>query len=167
MRPESLEHVPKHARTGLEAMNAGKPLAQPGSIQTVLDRYESGEPITAIATSLGISFQAVYRALLSVPDWPYYQAASALADLHEAREVFRNPQITGDPRTDGVELNARTQLARLAQWTLERTCRTLYGDKLEVSHQGQGPILQITVVQAPQIAPQHDDNAGRVIDSKP
>ena len=128
MRPEALERAPEHTRKGLLAMNAGKPLAQPNALQSVLDRFETGEPIQQIADSLGITRQAVYRALLQLPDWQLYQSAEALEDLDKAKAVFRDESI----RDNGVVARAREQ-AKAAQWTLERTCRSIYGDKLTIA----------------------------------
>lgn len=137
MRPEALENVPEHAKAGLMAMNAGKPIAEHG-IQPILDRYEAGESVKAIAESLGVKRQSVYRALVAQPEWQHYQTAAALVDLEDARESFRD-----DALRDGAVPRVREQ-AKLAQWTLERTARAIYGDKLTVEHHG-APSLTIVI----------------------
>ena len=119
----------KHWEKGLALMNAGKPLAQPGAIQAILNRYEAGEPVQDIAKDINLTRQAVYRQLVQIPDWQHYQAASALADLDDAKEIFRDEEVR-----DGIVVSRAREQARIAQWTLERTARSIYGDKLQVEH---------------------------------
>ena len=119
----------KHWEKGLALMNGHKPMSQPGAIEAVLNRYEAGEDIRLIAQDLGLTRQALYRQLIQIPDWQHYQAANALLDLDEARDTFRDKEV----RDNGVVSRVREQ-AKLAQWTLERTARSIYGDKLQVEH---------------------------------
>ena len=158
MSPEILERVPPNTRAGLVAMNAGRPIAD-GGLQPVLDRFERGESIAQIAQDLGISGGAIYRAIIrNIPDeWQQYRSAKALAQLDQA-------EIDLSGASDGVMVSRVREQIKMAQWHLERTCRSIYGDKLQVEHQGGQPILNITVVQAPQIAP-HNDQSAVIVDN--
>ena len=119
----------KHWEKGLALMNGHKPMSQPGAIEAVLNRYEAGEDIRLIAQDLGLTRQALYRQLIQIPDWQHYQAASALADLDDAKEIFRDEEVR-----DGIVVSRAREQARIAHWTLERTARSIYGDKLQVEH---------------------------------
>ena len=137
MRPEVLERVPAHTRKGLEAANAGKPLAQPGAIEAVLKRLET-ESVAAIAKDLGISEVAMYKALLlNAPgEWQAIQAAKSLKKLDNSDSEL-------DACTDGVMLGRARERIGLAKWNLERTARTLYGDSgaLQLSGEQLGDLL--------------------------
>ena len=127
-KPHYLDHVPKNIRKALEASHRNRPLAKPGALQAVLDAYELGEPITHIAKRLGISDQAVYRAILqNIPDqWQAYQSAKAISDLDKASDAL-------DASKDNVAVSRTREQIKLAQWKLERTARSIYGDRQEVT----------------------------------
>src|SRR3990167_2222778 len=148
MSPEILERVTPHARPGLLKMNATAPLSQPGAIQTVLERYSRGESMRQIADSLAINPSAIYHFLLrNFPEeWSQFQASLSLVERDDAKRELR-------AATDGVSVSRARELGRMSEWELERTCRSIYGDKLQVEQAGQAPIFHITVVHAPQIAP--------------
>ena len=158
MSPEVLERVPPNARAGLVVMNAGKPIADHG-LQPIMDRFERGESIMQIAQDLGISHGAIYRAIIrQIPDeWQQYRSAKALGQLDQAENDLSRA-------TDGVTVSRVREQIKMAQWQLERTCRSIYGDKLQVEQAGQAPIFHITVVHAPQIAP-HNDQSAVIVDN--
>ena len=57
------------------------------------------------------------------------------------------------PRAELRDRGVRQRDVFACQQGVERTCRSIYGDKLQVEQAGQAPIFHITVVHAPQIAP--------------
>ena len=124
----ALDHIPAHSRAGLAKMNEHKPLAQPEACQAVLTRYENGETIQQIATSLSITRAAVYRHLLrhAEDDWREYQAARAIDEYESARSDLKAAQ-------DGVTVSRARELARLAWQEMSSLKRSLYGDKVEGS----------------------------------
>jgi len=159
MSPEILERVPPNTRAGLVAMNAGRPIADHG-LAPIMERYEAGESIAQIAKSIGVTHAAIYRAILrNIPDqWQQYRSARALTQLDQAETDL-------EKAVDNVSVSRTREQIKMAQWVLERTCRSIYGDNLQVEHQGgQAPILNITVVQAPQIAP-HNDQSAVIVDN--
>ena len=123
-----MARVPRHARKGLEVANRNRPLAKPGAIQKVLDDYQAGDSVPAIAQRLGIQPASIYMALLrNCPEeWQEYQAARALMKLDNSDQEI-------DAATNGIMLGrAREKLGR-DKWVLERTCRSIYGDRQEVT----------------------------------
>ena len=111
---------------GLQAMNAGKPLAdidREEMAQQILGRYEHGELMQDIAHSLGLKgSEQLYRLLIAtVPDqWKDYQAARSLRRLEEAT-------VELDMAPDGLTLSRAREKVKAAQWELERLLRRLYG----------------------------------------
>lgn len=89
----------------------------------ILDRLAAGESVAQLATSLGISRQAVYAWLLAhCPDeWMAISASNALTRLEQAEAELG----TAD---DNVKISRARELIRAAQWNVERTARKLYGD---------------------------------------
>lgn len=120
MTPETLERVPAHTRAGLKAMNADAPLA--GQVKAILQRLET-ETIAQIATDHQVSQTAVYMQLLrnAPQEWQALQAAKSLQKLDKAESDL-------EAADDGVKVSRARELARLAMWHLERTCRPIYGD---------------------------------------
>ena len=110
-------------------MNAGKPLSEPGAIQAVLDGLEAGSKVSEIAQQHKVTDFAIYKALVrNVPDeWQAIQAAQSLVERQKAKEEIERA-------SDGVQVSRGRELARMSEWTLERTCRRIYGDKLQVEH---------------------------------
>ena len=112
-----------------------------------------------IADSLAINPSAIYHFLLrNFPEeWSQFQASLSLVERDDAKRELR-------AATDGVSVSRARELGRMSEWELERTCRSIYGDKLQVEQAGQAPIFHITVVHAPQIAP-HNDQSAVIVDN--
>jgi Helix-turn-helix domain of resolvase len=127
-----LSTVPANTRAGLIAMNAGKPLAEGDGPNAILERYENGEGIEAIALDLGITPPAVYRYLArhAQEDWKEYQAANALHEYQLAEDQLRTA-------SDGVSLTRARELVKSQQWKLERVLRRIYGQ--------DAPAIQVNV----------------------
>ena len=119
----------KHWEKGLALMNGHKPMAQPGALDSVLGRLERGEKVTEIAQTIGITDIALYRQLLvhAPNDWQGIQAGKALKKLDNSDGEL-------DACENGVELGRARERIGLAKWQLERTARSIYGDKLQVEH---------------------------------
>jgi len=110
---------------GLKAMNAGKPLTEFTDNPTpILDRLRNGESPSRIAATLGVSHQAVYEWLLThhPEDWQAISASKSLARIEIAESDL------DDYEADGVAIARARESARLAQWSLERVARRMYGD---------------------------------------
>lgn len=112
------------------------------SPQGILDIYLSDVPAAEIAKRFGISHQAVYAFLLRhAPDaWHECQVARALARKESAeddldsmrRGTYSSPD--GEPmQVDGVAVALARERLKAAQWDLERVCRRIYGDRIEVT----------------------------------
>ena len=117
-------------KASLEAMNANAPLAQPGALQTVLESLEQGHSVSKIAKSHKVTDFAVYKALVrNCPEeWMAIQAAKAHVERDKAKREI-------EVASDGVQVSRGRELNRIAEWTLERTCRSIYGDKLTISNE--------------------------------
>lgn len=129
MRKEALERAPKHARKGLALMNRESPLSKPGALEAVLDGLEAGSKVSQLAEQHKVTDFAIYKALVrNVPDeWQAIQAAQSLVERQKAKEEIERA-------ADGVQVSRGRELARMSEWTLERTCRRIYGDKLQIEH---------------------------------
>lgn len=92
---------------------------------SVLARYEQGERIADIANSHGVSDVAIYRWLLTHAEdaWREHQAAHALSRLERAEADLADAERS----PDAVSIARARELARSAQWKLERTWRRIYG----------------------------------------
>ena len=120
------------AARGAAITNSGEhPLAGRISTTEILQRYERGERIDAIANELGCTNKAVYRhLLLNAPEeWQAYQASHVL-DEHQrwSEAVYRAP--------DALELARAREGLKAAQWQLERLCKRLYGSHTEPETRG-------------------------------
>lgn len=121
-----LSSVPAHARAGLLAMNAGNPLANldPKTVcMDVIARYMDGESISKIADGYGLkSTERLYQLLVEHAEdhWKRATTARALARHDTAIRTM-------EQATDGLSLSRGREVARTAQWELERVCRRIYG----------------------------------------
>lgn len=97
--------------------------------QQILDSYHQ-RTIAEIAAEFGVSDVAIYLKLLrEVPEeWKEHQAAKALSEFEAAEQEFRN---CGDM----LSLARAREAVRSAAWKLERTCRRIYGQQIEVKHE--------------------------------
>lgn len=88
----------------------------------ILARYGQGETIAQIAQGIGVSFQAVYKLLLSKAEgaWKEHQTAQALFEYEKAKKELNEA-------SNKVEVARASALVRTAQWELERLCRRIYG----------------------------------------
>jgi hypothetical protein len=124
-----------HTLPGLAAMNEGKPLYdldKPTAAAEILARYEHGELMSTIATSIGLKgSEQLYRLLISTaPDkWKDYQAARAMRRLEDATILL-------ETAPDGLTLSRAREQVKAAQWELERLLRRLYGSDAPGSSQG-------------------------------
>lgn len=111
---------------------------------TILQRYLSNETTHVIAADYGVTRQALSFFLLGHAEaqWKEAQVARALARKEKAEDDI---ELAADP----LALARARESLKAAQWDLERVCRRIYGDKLQVEHVGQ-PILNITIVAAEQ-----------------
>ena len=123
--------LPKNTIKGLQAMNAGKPLAGKTKADAVeiLQRYLSDETSLQIADSLGITRQALSAWLINTAEdeWIAAQIARAAARKDKADDAM-------DCATDGLELARAREQLKSAQWDLEKLFRRIYGDKIQVDH---------------------------------
>ena len=129
-------HVPERCKAGLAVANANKPLANCNHDE-VLGRLRAGESPSQLAKSLGISHQAVYEWLIAhYPEqWMAISASKSLARIETAETSLDAETI------DQVGISRARESARLAQWTLERTAKRLYGDAKE----GGGTVVNVLV----------------------
>ncbi len=111
----------------------------------ILEQYLTDRTTRDIAKQFGVTAQALGRHLLhEAPEyWQECQVARAIARKEQAEEDL-------DSMRDGSYLNSRGEqmclsantvsLARerlkAAQWELERTCRRIYGDRVELTGAG-------------------------------
>lgn len=116
----------------------------------VLSRYLHGELVADMAVEFETSDVTLYALLLRDHEevWKDAQIARALARLE------RN-QTGLDLADNPLNLARAREQIRSAQWELERLLSRLYGQKQEVTHKGNAPVLSITIV----------DNSGNLVDS--
>ena len=122
-----LDRTPEHAKAGLAAMNAGRPLTAPNTLESVLDRLET-ESVAQIAESYQVSEVALYRFLTrNAPEqWKDISTGKALQRIDEEDRSLESA-------TTKIELGRARERLNQARWTLERTCRSIYGDKLTIA----------------------------------
>jgi len=147
----NLDSVPDHAKAGLIAMNANKALAnvQPDE---VLDILRTGQSVSQVAKSYGISHQALYEWLLRhCPDqWVAISSARSLVKIEQAEE------LVDDENSDGLAITRAREKARMAFWQLERTARKMYGQKDESAN---GVNIQVVIAPMdaePGVTIEHD-----------
>lgn len=118
-----------HWMNGLEAMNAGRPLAELNQDPApIIAELRTGKNVRQVAAELSISHQALYEWLLKYApdDFMSLSAARQLVRLDETDDVFDRPQDE-DTRKDGLAITRAREKARNAQWHLERANRKLFG----------------------------------------
>lgn len=88
----------------------------------VLDRYLAGETGPQIATSLGVTKQALSHWLCNVAEteWKSAQFVKAYALKEEADDLVKSAD-------NPLDLARAREMLRSAQWDLERVCRRIYG----------------------------------------
>ena len=125
------------------------PIARRAEIAAeVLARYLHGEQVAAMALDYDTSDVTLYALLLRdhEDEWKDAQTARALARLERAQQGLIDA-------LNPLSLARERELVRSAQWELERVLHRIYGQKQEVTHNIQQPILNITVVQMTVQAP--------------
>ena len=106
-------------------------------LDTVLDQYECGQPVSTLAAALGIDDATIYRNLAKYrPDeWIEISSARAHARVEQAaKELELAPDAIAVAR-------AREQLAH-QRWLLERLNRRMFGQD---STPGHNAALQINI----------------------
>lgn len=90
--------------------------------QAVLDRYLAGETSPQIATSLGVTKQALSHWLCNVSEqeWKSAQFVKAFSRKEQADELI-------ETASNPLDLARAREMLRSAQWDLERVCRRIYG----------------------------------------
>lgn len=121
-----LSPLPPNTHAGLIAMNGTMPLAGRDYKQVcneVIERYMDGEAMASIAKSYGLrSTERLYQLLVehAESDWKKATTARALTRHENAiREMETAP--------DGLGVSRGREVAKTAQWELERVCRRIYG----------------------------------------
>ena len=115
---------PYNNAAGRAVANAGKPLAAlNGDATSIIQRLADGESASQVAESIGVSTVALYGFLLrNAPEqWQELSAGKALHRLERARTDL-------DAAEDMLTVSRSREVAKLAQWDLERANRKLYGD---------------------------------------
>lgn len=99
--------------------------ADPGQ---VLARYLTDETTGEIAASYGVTRQALGAYLLRTAesDWKEAQVARAIARKEKAEDAL---EAADDP----LKLAKARELLKAAQWDLERVCRRIYGQEINVN----------------------------------
>lgn len=143
---EVIERTPANARTGLQAMyDKGYIPAKLAGIDPheVIARYLSDESAADIAKSYSVTRQALALHMLNYAedDWKQAQIARAIADHEQAEENLKSA-------ADALALSRARELAKLAQWRLERLLRRIYGDDRQVQVTVV-PVLNISVAPLP------------------
>ena len=94
----------------------------------ILQRYLTDESTSEIAASYGVTRQGLGFFLLknAEADWKECQVARAIARKEKAEDVIENA-------TDPLELARGRELLKSAQWDLERVCRRIYGQEINMN----------------------------------
>lgn len=123
--PAHLAHVPAKCLAGLAVLHADKPLAQyTSNPEIILSRLRNGETVMAVAADLEISKTALYA-------WLLRNCAEEFMAVSAGRSLSRIEQAESDldsDDSDQLKVTKARESARLAQWTLERASRKLFGD---------------------------------------
>lgn len=128
-----------------EKTDPSLPAIRDADPKTILARYLSDESTKDIASSYGITRQALGQYLLKVAEdeWKQAQVARAIArkeDAEDALDAVRTrlesaEQIDRDRLTLSLA-HARESL-KAAQWDLERICRRIYGQDVSPEQLGR------------------------------
>ena len=137
-----LDNVPEHARPGLLAMNANKPLAhlskenKPAFARSIADRYLDGEEIADIAVEYKVTTPRLYQLLVEGDSDAWRSAQSA-----KALQAFQVTLDAMNASEDGLSLARAREAHKSAQWQLEKLLRRLYGeDKTAVNINAAGQV---------------------------
>jgi exonuclease VII small subunit len=136
-------------------------------LDKIIERYENGELIPAIAHEYNASHQTIYRRLISIKGevWKQAKEANSLAKYEAARDALdaeieslndlrKQLEIDGDER-GGAGANwtlaharerVRSAQSKLnaAEWELERVLSRIYGRNAETA-QGPQVIVQVNL----------------------
>jgi hypothetical protein len=125
----------------------------------VLERYLAEESTADIAQSLGVTRSGLNYWLLRTAEdeWKNAQVVRALKRKQEAEDEL-------DSAADAFTLARARERLRAAQWDLERVCRRIYGQDVQVEDFGRVSITLNIGVQSQQSG-QGETLAGQVIDS--
>lgn len=138
--PYDKPHIPEKCRAGLAVAHQGKPLAAlAGDAEPILERLRNGESVRAMAAELGVSGSAFYAWLIrNAPDeFLAISAGRSLTRIEQAEEDL-------DSAEDQLTVSKARESARLAQWTLERANRKLYGDNKQ---ENTGVTVQVLIAR--------------------
>ena len=94
----------------------------------ILLRYLSDESTSVIASDYGVTRQALGQFLLrhAEEDWKEAQVARAIARKEKAEDAI-------ETASDPLQLAKARELLKAAQWDLERVCRRIYGQEVNVN----------------------------------
>ena len=150
---KSVNRQPRAALTGKFL----SPLA-PGQRELIIEDWLSsiraGQSTADVAARYGITARAIQFWLLADP-----RAEQARADLiaGELARTLDEMRVPDNPADDTpLRLARAREEFRAWSWIAERRLARLYGQQNQVVPPGAAPVLNITVVQAPQNALQHD-----------
>ena len=103
-------------------MTTNLPALRDADPKTVLQRYLSDESTKDIASSYGVTRQALGQFLLkhAEAEWREAQVARAIARKESAEDDL-------ETAPDALSLARARERLRAAQWDLERVCRRIYG----------------------------------------
>lgn len=142
--------------------------------KVILASYLDGLDSSQIAKQLGITRQALSQWLLrnAEADWKAAQHIMAEERKHVANDslakAMQDLEACTDPDNTPIYLarvRACEAALKSAQWDLERVCRRIYGADQPPDMTGKVSIsINLGVVGEPQIAPQHGDSGGIVIE---
>ena len=111
--------------------------------QALLD-HSGGYSLRDIASTLGLSYESLRIWMLR--DQPKaYRAAQEIGLI--SRIVYSDKQL--DDATNALDIARAREAAKFARWDAERRLPHLFGQKQEVTHNIQQPVLNITIVQMP------------------
>ena len=127
----------------------------------ILERYLSDETTRDIAKDYGVTPQALGKHLLkhSPHEWKEAQIARAIARKERAEddlEKLRSGLLTlenGDVvLADAVSLACARERLKGAQWDLERVCRHIYGQNVDLTSKGEAIEAQDVATVARRVA---------------
>jgi hypothetical protein len=125
----------------------------------ILARYLAEETSTQIAKSLGVTKAALSYYMLkhAETEWKDAQVVKALTRKEQAESYLESAD-------NPLDLARGRELLKAAQWDLERVCRRIYGQDVQVEDLGRVSITLNIGVQSQQSS-QGETLAGQVIDS--
>lgn len=126
-------------------MTKNLPALREADPKAILARYLSDESTKDIASSYGVTRQALGQFLLkhAEEDWKGAQVSRAIARKEAAEDEFEaiGLRIEGADKDERDRLALTLSLAReklkAAQWDLERVCRRIYGQDVSPDQLGR------------------------------